>query len=112
MNSIEQLQGRIRALKRERNWEQFHTPKNISISISIEASELLEVFRWKEYTELSEIEKQTLHEEIGDVFINLLNLCLLTNIDLVQAANDKIEEISRKYPKEKFDGSAEKYNRS
>jgi dCTP diphosphatase len=109
---MEPLRKRITAFVNERDWEKFHSPKNLAIGLSIEASELLEVFLW-----LSEEESRTLDdkqlvrlkEEIGDVMIYLVSLAEKFGLDPVQCAEDKIELNSRKYPVEAAKGSAKKY---
>lgn len=87
-----------------RDWRQFHTPKNLAISISLEASELLELFQWHEATILH----REAREEVADVAIYLLLFCHETGIDLRQAIADKIAINEKKYPVDKARGRADK----
>lgn len=96
-----------------RNWGQFHTPKALASAIAVEAGELLELFLWVDL----EIKgsrpfpkKESLEMEIADVAICLINLCHQTNIDLSDAIQKKIELNGEKYPVEKSQGNALKYN--
>ncbi len=113
MDKIEDLQQKVAKFRDDRDWQQFHNPKDLAIAISIEASELLECFRWKSIKEVEEFmksEKSTsVEEEMADVLILLLNLADTTGIDVVKAANDKLDANNKKYPVEKSKGSAKKY---
>jgi len=104
---------KLRAFNKEREWEQFHTPKNISMALSVEASEIVEIFQWltsKQSKELSDERLSHLKEEIGDVFLYLLNLADFFNIDILEAASDKMIKNAKKYPIDKSKGLAKKYN--
>ncbi len=110
--NIENLKKEIKKLQEERNWQQFHSPKNLSIALVLEASEVMEIFVWKNIEEsysLKDSEKQHLKEELGDVLIVLLNLAQKFNVDLIDCATEKIKEIARKYPVEKAKGNNAKY---
>jgi len=99
---------------KERDWDKFHSPKNLSMALSIEVAELQEHFQWLTQDESRNISIETLEkvrEEIGDVFIYLLRLCTVLEIDAVKAANDKIEINRKKYPIEKSKGNALKNHR-
>ena len=110
--TLEELAGRLRAFAEERDWEQFHSPKNLSMALAVEAAELLEHFQW-----LTEQESQTLvparrdavAEEMADVFIYLVRLADRLEIDLLKAAGAKIEKNERRYPVEKSRGHKKKY---
>lgn len=91
----------ILAFRSERNWEQYNTPKNVAISISIEAAELLEHFQWTENNPPSEKAKQEIAYEIADVAIYLSYLCNDLDIDLNQTIAEKIELNKKKYPVDK-----------
>lgn len=93
---LEQLRERILSFRRERDWEQFHTPKNLAASVTIEAAELLEHFQWlQDGTELSLDKKGEVAEEVADVFIYLLLLSHELDIDLIAAAEAKLAENAR-----------------
>ncbi len=112
MTSLEDLRQRIRDFNDARDWAQFHSPKNLSMSLMIEAAELAEIFQW-----LSEGESKSLgadklalaEEEIADVLIYLVNIADKLGIDLLVAANRKLKINDEKYPVDKALGSAEKY---
>ncbi|MFP3872233.1 MAG: nucleotide pyrophosphohydrolase [Candidatus Natronoplasma sp.] len=97
MAEINELQKMVKEFRDERNWKRYHTPKDLSLSISIEASELLELFQWKENS-LSSVEKERLKEEMADVMIYLLALSETADIDLGEAVKDKLEKNEKKYP--------------
>lgn len=105
--------NKLRKFNKERDWEQFHTPKNISMALSVEASEIVEIFQWltaEQSKELSDQRLSHLKEEIGDVFLYLLNLADFYNIDILEAASEKMIKNGKKYPIEKSRGLAKKYN--
>ena len=96
----------------DRDWDQFHSPKNLSMALSVEASELLELFQWK--TEEASLaptdkEKQAIADELADVFTYTLLLSKKLNIDLLEATRNKIEKNKQKYPADLVRGSAKKY---
>ncbi len=95
-----------------RDWKQFHTPKNLAIALSVEAGELLEHFQWmsdQDSTRLSRERLAKISEEMADVLLYLIRLADLLDVDLIQSANRKIENNSKKYPVEKARGTAKKY---
>jgi NTP pyrophosphatase (non-canonical NTP hydrolase) len=100
--------------RRERDWEQFHNPKDVAISLSIEASELLEWFQWKTAEEvkqrLASDKREDLEDEIADVAVYLAYLCHDLDIDLNQAIKNKMHKNAAKYPKDKVKGRNDKYN--
>jgi NTP pyrophosphatase (non-canonical NTP hydrolase) len=100
--------------RRERDWEQFHNPKDIAISLSIEAAELLEWFQWRDKGEIQQMletnKREALEDEIADVAVYLSYLCYDLNIDLEQAIKRKMDKNAVKYPVEKVKGRADKYN--
>lgn len=94
-----------------RNWKQFHSPKNLAISISLEAAEILEIFQWSKNNKLPKESKDQLEAEIADVFAYLLLLAHETGVDIETAFNKKIKENELKYPIEKSKGKSTKYNK-
>ena len=113
MPDLTELQERIRNFASERDWEQFHTPKNLSMALAGEVGELLEVFQWltpEQSQDLDVRTKERASEEMADVFIYLLRLADILEIDLTSAARDKIESNAERYPVEKAKGSARKYS--
>lgn len=112
--NISLIKEKIRHFVKERDWEQFHHPKELAISLSLEASEVLELFQWKEKQSLEELKKDSklmekLKEEIADVMIYAINLAHYTGIDVTEAIIEKLKKNSLKYPVEKAKGSNKKY---
>jgi len=100
--------------RRDRDWEQFHSPKDLAISLSIEAAELLEWFQWRTNEEI-DAQLQTdkriaLEDELADVAVYLSYLCHDLGIDLDQAIANKVAKNAEKYPIDKVKGRADKYN--
>ena len=112
--SLNELMSEISDFVSERDWEQFHNPKNIAMSIAIEAGELLECLQWDSPTALeilSDAKKlNDLADEIADVQIYLLRMCSMLDIDPIQNSMRKLELNKEKYPAEEFSGSSRKYN--
>lgn len=107
MTDIEELQQKIVQFTEERDWDQFHNPKDLAIALSVEASELLEAFIWKK-PEDAKIEK--VKEELADVFNYAILIASKYNLDIKQIVLDKLARNAEKYPVEKAKGNAKKYN--
>lgn len=112
--SITRLQDDLRAFAAEREWEPFHTPKNLVMALANETGELIEIFQWLTPEQSVAImdEPSTaehVREEVADVFAYLLRLCDVLGIDLEQAMLDKIRKNARKYPVKEAHGTAGKY---
>lgn len=111
--SIEQLRDALRRFSLERDWDQFHSPKNLAMALIVEAGELLEHFQWMSERESAELTPAKLSEvraEIADVFIYLVRLADRLGIDLLAAAATKIDQNARRYPADEFRGSSRKYS--
>lgn len=106
---MEDLIQEIVKFRNERDWKQFHNPKDLAISLSIEASELLENFQWKNSQEAVEKNLYNIKDELADVIIYALLLSNELDIDLEQAIKDKLKKNKAKYPIEKAFGTNEKY---
>ncbi len=109
---IESLLKKQLAFYEERNWAQFHSPKNLAMNLACEVGELIEPFRWlteKQSGELDQKNLQAVQEEIGDVLMVLLHLSHTLGIDPVQAAHNKLAKMGEKYPAEQCRGKALKY---
>ena len=107
------LLEKIRAFNAERQWQRFHSPKNLVMALGVEAAELSEHFQWlteEQSRMLPEDKKTKVREELADVLIYLVNLADQLGIDLLAAARDKISLNERKYPVAKASGNALKYN--
>lgn len=100
--------------RRKRNWEQFHKPKELASALTIEASELQEIFQWKTDEEVITLlngpSRERVHDEIADVAIVLSYLCHDMDIDLDAAVRSKLKKNEAKYPVEKAYGNAKKYD--
>jgi dCTP diphosphatase len=109
------IQSRLKKFAEDRDWEQFHNPKNITMALSVEVAELLEIFQWSNSGGLDEVNdpdiKVQIEKEIADIFNYLIKLTDMLNIDLEEVALSKIEENDAKYPVEKFKGISKKYNK-
>ena len=111
-DSLAQLRARLQAFVDERDWQQFHSPKNLAMAMIVEAAELVEHFQWMTEAEslaLPADKREQVAHEIADTFVYLLRLAEVLNIDLIQAANDKIGLNALKYPADKARGSNAKY---
>ena len=98
---IKGIQSFLEIFSEKRDWDKFHSPKNLAIALSVEASELLEIFQWlteEQSKHLSEEQMQHTEEEIADIVIYVLNLCRKLDIDLEKAILNKIESNAIKYP--------------
>ncbi|MCS1384837.1 nucleotide pyrophosphohydrolase [Lysinibacillus sphaericus] len=110
MSELEQLRENILQFRDQRNWQQFHNPKDIALSLSLEASELLELFQWKTSEESVGKNLDKMKDELADVLIYAILFANETDMDLVNIINNKLQKNSRKYPIEKFVGKNTKYN--
>lgn len=111
-DAFAELRDRLRAFADERDWRQFHAPKNLAAALSVEAAELLEHFQWlgeDASRHLTPEQLAPVREELADVLIYLVRLADELGIDLASAARDKIQLNARKYPVEKSRGSIRKY---
>lgn len=98
---LDDLRERLRQFAAERNWEQFHTPKNLAMSVAIEAAEIMEHFQWLTAAQSADLDAAARHEvalEIADVLLYLVRLADVLDIDMVAAAREKIELNAHKYP--------------
>ncbi len=101
---------KIIEFQKERDWKQFHLPKNLAISLTLEASEILEIFQWTKDNKLPKNKVKHLQEEIADVYYYLLLLAHETGIDIKKSFERKMKINSKKYPVTKFKGCSKKYN--
>lgn len=107
MNQLASLTQLLTEFRDKRDWKQFHNPKDLALAISIEASELLEVFLWKAPNEVSE---EKIKDEVADVLAYLLLFADSYGIDIEQVLLEKIKRNELKYPVEKAKGNATKYD--
>jgi len=112
-NSLSDLRDRLRRFASDRDWDQYHSPKNLASALIVEAAELLEHFQWMtENASKSPTTKQLaqVREEMADVLIYLIRLADKLNIDLLLATRQKVEKNALKYPADKVRGSSRKYS--
>jgi len=110
---ISKIQNQLKKFAIDRDWEQFHTPKNLAMALSVEASELVEIFQWLNVEESnSPDQRQTeeINSEVADIAMYLLRFCSVLGIDLEKAIERKLERNAEKYPVNLSKGNAQKYN--
>jgi NTP pyrophosphatase (non-canonical NTP hydrolase) len=110
-DSIKELRDNILNFRDARDWKKFHNPKDLAISISLEAAELLEVFQWSGSDVEVDSEKKInkVKEELADVMIYSILMADTLGLDISEIVNNKLEENNKKYPVEKAYGKADKY---
>ncbi|MEK3684914.1 nucleotide pyrophosphohydrolase [Paenibacillus sp. FSL R10-2736] len=106
---MDEIIKKIVAFREERNWAQFHNPKDLAISLNLEASELLELFQWKSSDEALDQKRDEIQDELADVMYYALLMCHDLGIDPRQALLEKLEKNAEKYPINKAFGSNKKY---
>jgi NTP pyrophosphatase (non-canonical NTP hydrolase) len=107
-----QLRDLVRQFVEERDWDQFHTPKNLSAALTVEAAELLEHFQWLQHgskQELGDVKLQEVKHEMADVLVYLVRLADKLDVDLVAAVEEKMVLNRAKYPADQVRGDARKY---
>lgn len=112
MKDLEDIKQRLRQFAAARDWDQFHSPKNLSMALAAEAGELLERFQWlteEQSKNLTAEQRQAVEDEMADVLLYLLRLADKLNINLLAVAKNKIAKNELKYPADKVKGSSKKY---
>ena len=107
------LQHQLREFAHERDWDQFHTPKNLAMALMVEAAELQEIFQWltpQQSAQLNDKQRAQVEEEVADVLLYLCRLADVLNVDLITAAQAKLQRNAEKYPPAKAKGRADKYD--
>lgn len=111
-NPFKQLRDAMQRFSKEREWEQFHSPKNLAMALTVEASELQECFQWlseEQSAMLDEKQMSAVRDEIADVQLYLVHIAAKLNVDIEAACWAKMEKNTEKYPAELVKGSAGKY---
>jgi NTP pyrophosphatase (non-canonical NTP hydrolase) len=112
--NIQELKDKVKEFCELRDWDQFHNPKDLSITITTEATELLEIFRYKNEKEIEEImtgaKRENVEDEVADVLFSLLRFVQKNDIDISTALHNKMEKSNIKYPIEKAKGNNKKYS--
>lgn len=112
-STLQQLTRRVLEFSKERDWEQFHSPRNLAMAISVEANELLELYLWCQedgQKPLTAKREDAIGGEAADILMLLLNFCHRAGIDLDEAFDKKLSVAALKYPRDRVKGSALKYN--
>ena len=109
------LENKIFKFSDDRDWDQFHSIKNLSMALSVESSELVEIFQWMSEVDSNKIAEDEVKfpkvkDELADIFIYLIRMSSKLNIDLEEAVLSKMEKNIAKYPVDQFFGSSKKYN--
>ena len=107
------LRDKLRAFAEARDWDQFHSPKNLSMALMVEVAELMEHFQWlteAQSFDLAAENKNAVSEELADILLYLVRLSDKLRVDLLEAALHKLEKNAVKYPAEQVRGSAKKYS--
>jgi NTP pyrophosphatase (non-canonical NTP hydrolase) len=113
IRDLSALKDRLRAFVAERDWDKFHSPKNLSMALSVEAAELVEIFQWLTEAEsvvLDGTRRARVEAELADILVYLVRIADRLDIDLLQAAERKLGENARKYPADRVRGKALKYD--
>lgn len=106
---MKEITKKIIEFRNDRNWQQYHNPKDLAISLSLEASELLENFQWKDSQEAVNKNKENIKDELADVVTYALLIADSLDIDIEEAIHNKMKKNEEKYPVEKAYGSNKKY---
>lgn len=112
MKDLQELKQRIQQFARARDWDQFHSPKNLSMAMSVEVGELMEHFQWLSEQQSAQLDVETLNavkDEIADIQVYLVRLADKLGVDILQAVEQKMQKNEQKYPADKVKGSAKKY---
>ena len=112
---LKTIQEKLRKFSQDRDWDQFHSPKNLAMAMSVEVAELLEIFQWSNDGGMEKIEdketRKQIEEEIADIFNYLVKFVDLMDLDLEELSLEKIKKNDMKYPVDKFKGKSDKYNK-
>lgn len=112
--TLQEIKGLIKKFVRERDWEQYHSPKNLSMSIAIEAAELMEHFQWLTIEQSKNLlrnnkKREEIEDELADIAIFILDFCNSYKIDIEQSILRKLSKSAKKYPTKIVKGKAHKY---
>ncbi len=110
---VEKIKLALQEFSKKRDWDQFHTLKNLAMALSVEASELLEIFQWsrnKKNVKLKGLRKERVSDEVADIMLYLIRFSDKAEINIEMACMKKIEKNKKKYPISKFKGISKKYN--
>lgn len=111
---LNELNKKIEKIVHDRDWDQFHSVKNLSMALSVESSELLEIFQWLSEEKSNDVQNDPIllskvEDEVADIFVYLMRIISKTNIDLEQVVLNKLKKNESKYPIESAKGNSKKY---
>lgn len=112
MQDLESLKQYLRKYAKDRDWQQFHSPKNLAMALSVEAAELVEIFQWltqEQAANLNPKQQAAAADEIADILLYLVRIADQLNIDIAHAVTQKTQKNEKKYPADLVRGSAKKY---
>ena len=109
--NIKEIQDKLAKFAEDRDWDQFHSPKNLVMALTSEVGELNDLFQWLTEEQSKNVDKDEMRQEIADIFIYLLRLSDKLDVDIEEAVREKIEINANKYPAELSKGKATKYNK-
>lgn len=109
------LKERLIDFARQRDWEKFHTPKNLAMALTVEASELLEIFQWTTPEEAwalvaDPVKKVAIEDELADILVYAVRMATVLDLNLKESIENKIDKNAQKYPADLVKGSSKKYN--
>ena len=108
---IKDIQNKLAVFAKERDWDQFHSPKNLAMALTSEVGELNELFQWLTEEQSNNVDNDAVRQEIADIIIYLLRLSDKLDIDIEEAVKEKIEINAKKYPVDLAKGNATKYSK-
>ena len=105
---LKKINQKIKSFVKARDWDQFHSPKNLSMALSVEASELVEIFQWLKESDLKQVDKKKVADEIADIFFYLIRISQKMNIDIEKSFYKKMIKNNKKYPVRLSKGNSKK----
>ena len=105
---LKKINQKIKNFVKARNWDQFHSPKNLAMALSVEASELVEIFQWLKESDIKKVDKEKVADEIADIFFYLLRISQKMNVDIEQSFHNKMIKNIKKYPVQLSKGKSNK----
>ena len=106
--NLKKIKQKINKFVKDRDWEQFHSPKNLAMALSVEASELVEIFQWLKDSDIKKVDKEKVSQELADIFFYLLRIAEKMNIDIEKSFYKKMIKNIKKYPVKLSKGNSKK----
>ena len=105
---LKKINQKIKNFVKARDWDQFHSPKNLAMALSVEASELVEIFQWLKESDIKKVDKEKVADEIADIFFYLLRISQKMNINIEKSFHNKMIKNIKKYPVQLSKGKSDK----